>query len=489
MSRALRAVGALGLLTLAAPSQAQVRLHPLFVDGAVLQRGARLPVWGTAAAGERVTVAVAGQRATAVAGADGAWRVTLAPLSAGGPHTLVAAGRADTARARDVLVGEVWVAGGQSNMGLVTRRVPGADTVLAQARDSLLRVFLVGQDSADAPIAAPRRGAWARADSASVAGFSAVAYLFARELRRTLGVPVGVIGSYWGGTTAETWAARETMDRVPALQPLLARFDAEQRDPSLRRLPLPRAPKRPAILYNAMIAPLQPYGIRGAIWYQGESNAGRAQEYRALFPAVIDSWRAGWGQGDFPFLFVQLPGYLPDTVETPRATWAQLRAAQLHVARTMPNVGMIVSTDQGEPRDLHPTRKDVVAARLARAARALAYGEPIAWAGPRFDALRVRGDTAELTFTHVGRGLAVQGDTLAGFELADASGRWIPARAVVRGTRVLAWSPALRAPVAARYGWRDFPQGTLTDADGLPASPFRTDDAPAARTAGASTRR
>ncbi|GLC23647.1 sialate O-acetylesterase [Roseisolibacter agri] len=488
MTFALRALAALGAFTLAAPAHAQVTLHPLFVDGAVLQRGVRLPVWGTAPAGERVTVTVAGQRATAVAGADGAWRVRLAPLAAGGPHVLVAAGRADTARARDVLVGEVWVAGGQSNMGLVTRRVPGADTVLAQAPDSGLRLFLVGQDSADAPIAAPRRGTWTRADSATVAGFSAVAYYFARDLRRRLGVPVGIIGSYWGGTTAETWASRPAMDRVPALQPLLARFDAEQRDPSLRKLPLPKAPKRPAILYNAMIASLQPYAIRGAIWYQGESNAGRATEYRALFPAVIDGWRAGWGQGDFPFLFVQLPGYLPDTVETPRANWAQLRAAQLHVARTVPNVGMIVSHDQGEPHDLHPTRKDVVGARLARAARALAYGEPVAWAGPRFEALRVRGDTAELTFSHA-RTLVARGDTLAGFELAGADGRWVPARAVVRGARVLAWSPALRAPTAARYGWRDFPIANLTDTDGLPASPFRTDDAPAGRTAGASSRR
>jgi len=481
-------LGLASLIACTAPAAAQLRPNPLFADGAVLQRGVPVPVWGTGArSGERVAVSLGAQRVSATAAADGRWTARLAPLAAGGPYALVIAGERDTVRVRDVMAGEVWVAGGQSNMGLTLERAAGGDTVLPRSADSLLRVFLVGRDTADTALAAVRRGRWARADSAALRNFSAVAYFFARDLRRAMpGVAVGVIGSYWGGTGAAPWASRAALERVPALRGMLLRADSVRVDPS--RSP-PRAqsggpggaarnPQHPGVLHNAMIAPLQPYAIRGAIWYQGEANAGRADEYRTLFPTMIADWRAGWGQGDFPFLFVQLPNYLPDTVETLRARWAQLRAAQLHASRVVPNAAMVVTVDLGEPHNLHPTRKDVVGARLALAARAVAYGERnVEYAGPRYESMAARGDSVLLAFTHRGGGLRLApADSVTGFEVAGADGVWAPARAALRGDRVLVWSPAVRAPKVVRYGWLDNPPVTLTSAEGLPASPFRTDD-------------
>jgi sialate O-acetylesterase len=223
-----------------------------------------------------------------------------------------------------------------------------------------------------------------------------------------------------------------------------------------------------------MIAPLQPYAIKGAIWYQGEANARRAEAYRTLFPATIASWRTGWGQGDFPFVFVQLPNYLPDSVEKARATWAELREAQRIVTAAVPNAPMVVTVDQGEAHNLHPTRKDEVGRRLSLAARATVYGERVEWSGPQYVRHAVRGDTVVIEFSHAA-GLTLRADSTSGFTIAGADGRWSPARAIVRGTLVLAWSVDVHAPKGVRYGWWDDPPVTLRNAAGLPASPFRTD--------------
>lgn len=463
------------LLTGAATAGAQPRPHPLFTDGAVLQRNAPVPVWGTARPGERVTVSVAGRSASAVTGADGWWRVRLAPMAAGGPYVLTIAGARDTVRRRDVLVGEVWVAGGQSNMGFTLERATGADTVIPQSGDALLRLFTVRRDTSDTlrhTLVEPRQGGWSRAAPSTVPSMSAVAYFFARELRRTLGVPVGVIHASWGGTPAEAWTTRATMARVPALRARVAQLDAERRDPSLRKGPAPKNPQGAALMFNAMIAPLAPYAMRGVIWYQGEANAARAEQYRVLFPALIGDWRAAWGQGDFPFLFAQLPGYLPDSVETTRARWAALRDAQALAARVVPNAYMAVTLDQGDPHNLHPPTKHVVGARLALQARAHVYGQPVEADGPRLASTGSRGDTLVLAFTHA-RGLALRADS--GFDVRAGDGPWMPARAVVRGGRVLVWSLGVRAPTDARYAWADAPPVTLWNAAGLPAAPFRTD--------------
>jgi sialate O-acetylesterase len=467
-----RAIAAALLALGTTRADAQLRLNSVFTDGAVLQRDVAVPVWGMGTPGTAVKVEVPRHAAVAKVNADGRWRVKLGAMPATAtPFGMTVSAGADTVRVRDLLVGEVWVAGGQSNMGLTLARAAGADTILPRTADAGLRVFLVARDSAPTPPAnGVRKGRWAHADSASLHDFSAVAYFFARELRRSLGVPVGVIGSYWGGTNAEAWTDRARMERGDSvLRAIVAKSDAERRDSSLRTAP--RNPNWPAALYTTMIAPLQPYAIRGAIWYQGEANARRATVYRTLFPETIASWRAGWEQGDFPFLFVQLPNYLPDSVEKPRATWAELREAQRAVSRSVPNAVMVTTIDQGEAHNLHPTRKDEVGRRLAVAARATVYGERVEWSGPQYERHALRGDTIVVDFSHAA-GLTLRAGATTGIELAGADGRWVPAQAIVRGTQVLAWSPDAHAPVGVRYAWRDDPPVTLWNAAGLPASPF-----------------
>jgi sialate O-acetylesterase len=468
--------GVVAALLLPVAAHAQLRVNPLFTDGAVLQRGMAVPVWGWAPNGDRVTVSVAGRSASAVA-SGGAWRVRLPALAAGGPYTMTVATAHDTLRVQGVLVGEVWIAGGQSNMGFTLAREAGADSLVPAAGDSLLRLFLVKRDSADSALQAVRGGAWASSTPASAAGFSAVAYLFARELRRSLGVPVGVIGSYWGGTPAEAWTPRAALEAEPALKPLLEKADARRKDPSLRPGGPAKNPQHPGLLYNAMIAPLQPVAVRGVIWYQGETNAPRGEEYRTLFPTTIRSWRRGWGRDSLPFLFVQLPGYIAqaDSLEPAPGTsrWAELRDAQLFTSRTVPRTAMVVAIDQGDAHNLHPTHKQVVAHRLALAALATEYGRPVAWSGPRASSLGIRGDTAVVGFVHDSGGLAVRGDTLAGFEALTADGAWHPARATVRRGEVRVWVPGRSGPTAVRYDWGDFPFGNLVDRAGLPAAPFR----------------
>ena len=478
LTRHMRRAAALAALLLAIPAaaRAQLRVHPLFADGAVLQRGMPVPVWGWAPSGERVTVSVAGHSASATA-KDGAWKVRLPALTAGGPYLMTVATPHDTLRLRDVLVGELWVAGGQSNMGFTLGKEAGADTLVPAAGDSLLRLFLVKRDSADTALQTVRGGAWQASTPQSAAPFSAVAYLFARELRRSLGVPVGVVGSYWGGTPAEAWTPRAALEQEAKLKPLLERTDAYRRDPSLRPGAVPKNPQHPALLYNAMIAPLAGVATRGVIWYQGEANAPRGEEYRTLFPTMIRSWRRAWGRDTLPFLFVQLPGYIAqtDSLEPPAGTskWAALRDAQLFTTQRLPATAMVVSIDQGEAHNLHPTHKAVVAHRLALAALATEYGRHVAWAGPRVVSLGSRGVAAVVAFAMDSGGLAVRGDTLAGFEARTADGAWHPARAAVHGRAVYLWVPGGGRAVAVRYDWGDFPFGNLVDRAGLPASPFR----------------
>jgi len=313
-------------------------------------------------------------------------------------------------------------------------------------------------------------------------------------------VPVGLIDSSVGGTPAQAWTSRGTLEGDPELKLILERHAASARqfDPEkaaanhkqalakykdavakakAEGTPAPTAPRapgnpltssqRPCGLYNAMIAPLQPFALAGAIWYQGEANSGRASEYRKLFPAMIGNWRQAWGQGDFPFLFVQIA---PNQGMTP-----EIRESQLWTWQHVPRTAMAVITDVGEEKDIHPTKKEPVGARLALAARALAYGEKIEYSGPVFASLTVEGERALLGFTHVGGGLVAQGGELRGFTIAGDDGKFVPATARIDRDKVVVSSPAVTKPVAVRYGWDKTPDVNLFNHDGLPASPFRTD--------------
>lgn len=639
-----------------------LRPASLFSDHMVLQRGKANPVWGRATAGEQVTVRIGDQTVTTTASADGKWRAELPVLEAGGPHTLRITDGKTTVTCSDVLVGEVWLASGQSNMNwsIAQSADPQKEAAAANVPDirlytvprtpSLVRLEYVDNDPS-----------WQRCTSETVRNFSAVAYHFGRDLHESLGVPVGLIHSSVGGTPAELWTSpeglrklsdfaeeverleRDLSDRpatrrryvaqlkewhrelerldehttggknrwwspehsvdhwqetgVPGLwaDGELADFDGSVRyrreftlkevdhdstyvlrlgriddgdttwingelidssqDAGVRRVyhvpagvlreglnviavrvldtggdggfvgpdtelvvqkhsspgkkptvvarlagtwrfqkgeplsresenkhlpPRPRdplQPYQPGSLFNGMIAPLVPYGIRGIIWYQGESNAARAEQYRKLFPNMISDWRNAWGDEKLPFYFVQISSFMSDGDEPADPDWARLRDAQLEALK-LPNTGMAVTIDIGDEKDIHPKNKKDVGLRLARIARAKVYNQPVEFSGPTPGKPRVIGDAIYIPFKNTRGGLKHPGDQLKGFAIAgeDRKFRW--AEAIIEGNVVVVSHPDVSEPVAVRYNWGNSPPGRLMNAAGLPASPFRTDTWP-----------
>lgn len=476
-------------------ARSEVRLPALFSDHMVLQQGVPVRVWGWADDGEKVTVKFRRQKVTVTA-VNLKWQATLRPLKAGGPEVLTVSTPTRTLQFSDVLVGEVWVCGGQSNMEwpLGKSFEPAAD--VAGATNAQIRLFNVPKKRLDSPTVIIQ-SAWEPVSPQNASGFSAVGYYFGRDLQKARKVPVGLMGSYWGGTPAETWMDRESLEIRPRYQAeilqayALARknwrqameaFEQEKAAAQKEGKPFTRnAPWEPwggYELYNGMIASLQPYAIKGVIWYQGESNAGRAEQYRTLFPDMIRCWRRNWGEPDFTFLCVQLAPFKPIKSEPGESDWAELREAQLLATKVLPKVGMAVITDVGEERDIHPRKKQPVGARLALAARALAYGEKIEYSGPIYKGMEVKGDKAVLSFDHLGGGLEARGGELKGFAICGADQSFVWGKAEIQGDKVVVSSPLVAQPVAVRYGWADFPVVNLWNKAGLPASPFRTDDFP-----------
>jgi len=507
--------GCCGLLLLfAAWAQADVRLPALIGDHMVLQRDQPVRIYGWAGAGESVTVRFAGRTVSTVADGSGRWEAWLRPMNAGGPYDLVVAGR-NTVTVRDVLVGEVWVASGQSNMAWPVERSRDPEKEAAAARYPHIRLFKVALKTSEEPLE-DVEGSWAPCHPETVKSFSAVAYFFARHLHEKLGVPVGVIQSAWGGTPAQAWTSRATLVSEPTLQSYLVEWNRvlvnwprakrryeeslkqwEQRVAEAKREgrePPPRPaqplgpghPHTPAGLFNAMITPLTPYAIRGVIWYQGESNANNyAHLYRTLFEAMIRDWRQAWGQGDFPFLFVQLANY----ARAPAGGyWSLVQEAQLKTLE-LRNTGMAVTIDIGEAEDIHPSNKQDVGLRLALAARALVYGEKLVYSGPVFRQATREGNRLRLWFDHTGGGLRARGGVLREFVIAGADRVFHPAQATIEGETLVVSSPDVAEPVAVRYAWANNPEATLFNAEGLPASPFRSDNWPDARMPGEETER
>jgi sialate O-acetylesterase len=632
----------------AEPLQAAVQLASPFGDHMVLQQGLPVPVWGTAAPGEKITVEFAGQKKSVTADAKGQWRLDLDKLTASAQSrdfvvtSVDHESKTDNLKFTDVLVGEVWVCGGQSNMerqlGLRSGQKPivNWEQEVAAATHPLIRQFYVIQHSALSPQAFTD-GRWTVCSPATVADFTAVGYFFARDLQVKLGVPVGIIHSSIGGTPAEAWTSRDALLAFPEMKSIIEQVDLTAADRTAARqqyldgltqwyrdndpgsgeypwsvpdldvsgwetmilptlwedaghpdydgvawfrksfdlpagwagrdlklqlcgvddidttwvngvevgrtsgynlprtypvpatllkttsnviairvldtgggggiwektqpfalipaegsgadLPLagpwlarfsrdisrgPRPPidvtqqnSVPSTLYNAMIAPLIPYAIRGATFYQGEANADRPTLYRKLLPALIADWRQRWGQGDFPFLFVQIAPFKDQPPE--------IREAQLLAWKETKNTAMVVTIDIGDAKDIHPARKQPVGARLSLAARALAYGEKLEFSGPVFETMSVAGGHATLHFTHLGRGLVAKDGPLAGFTVAGADGVFRTAQAAIAGDTVVVSAPEVTQPAAVRYGWANVASGNLFNAAGLPASPFRTD--------------
>jgi sialate O-acetylesterase len=520
MKQRISIIAALLAAALAAPhARADVKPHALFTDGLVLQRGMKCPIWGTADPGETVRVSVsfaAGKETTVKAGSvltleaqlnadkDGKWRIDL-PVSsemAGGPYELTIKGK-NTITLKDVYLGDVWICSGQSNMEWPLRATHNAEEVIKDSKNPKIRLFTVPKN----PSAKPQYGfkgdpKWQECNPETVGRFSAVAYFFGRDLQKALDVPIGLIHTSWGGTRAEAWTSLPVLEAHEEWKNEAAAYEKAKAD-YLKKMeaykrtaeklkaegqkvpPPPRRPgdhNAPAALYNGMIAPLIPYAIKGAIWYQGESNAGKAYAYRKLFPTMIQNWRDDWKQGDFPFLFVQLAPYMAIVSEPQESAWAELREAQLLTALHLKNCGMAVITDAGDPKDIHPKKKEPVGARLALAARGIAYGQKIEYSGPIYDKMTVKDGKAVLRFKHVGKGLEAKDGPLHGFTIAGADRQFYNAKAEIQGDTVLVWCDKVPEPAAVRYGWANCPVVNLWNKDGLPASPFRTDDFPGVTT-------
>jgi sialate O-acetylesterase len=477
----------------------------------VLQQGIEAPIWGTADAGEDVVVTIGSQKATAKADASGKWATKVGPLKPGEPLEVIIAGKNRIAL-KDVLVGEVWVCSGQSNMEWNVNNSANVEQERAQANYPGIRMFTVNKAVTGTP-AQGLEGSWAVCTPQTVGGFSAVGYFFGRELHKSLNVPVGLIHTSWGGTPAESWTERSALEADPDLRPILERWDqqfakyqqelpaqlaaavekwkpeAEKADAAGRTLPpvqMPQDPRshpwRPAGLYNAMIAPLLPYGIKGAIWYQGESNAGRAYQYRKLLPAMIQTWRKGFNQGDFPFLIVSLANFTKVLPEPGDSDWAELREAQTLTANNVPNAGQAITIDIGEAADIHPKNKQDVGRRLALAALAKTYQKDVPYGGPVYDSMSVEGDSVRLKFKHAQGGLmakSIDGPALRGFAIAGEDRKWHWADAKIdpsNSDTVLVRSDKVAKPVAVRYAWANNPVCNLYNQANLPAVPFRTDD-------------
>jgi sialate O-acetylesterase len=615
-------------------------LSPVFTDHMVLQRDRKDAVWGWAKPGDKVSVTLAGQSAEAVAGAEGKWQVMLPALPAGGPHTMTVSGP-ETVTLQDILIGDVWICSGQSNMEWKVANSNEAQAEIAAANHPQIRSITLPHVTAPQPQTTFSSDGWQVCSPQTVGEFTAVGYYFGRKLHEDLKVPVGLIHTSWGGTIAEAWASKEGLAPIgdfnaamAALeelakvsganpqedwfnkhdagvkegwssdvvddaawtvsgQPLqwtgsavaeLANLDgvvwfrrsialahdflgkdavlqlgaiddddtvwfngrqvgtgegwnkarsykipgdlvklgknviavrvvdhsggggivgpADQMklvfDTGFQKLegnwrykigadfakcpPFPRRaggnPNVPTVLYNAMISPLLPYGIKGAIWYQGESNAGRAQQYRKVLPAMIGDWRKRFGQGDFPFYIVQLANFMQKQPEPGPSEWAELREAQTMTGKNLPNSGIAVTIDIGDAADIHPRNKQDVGKRLALQALAKTYGKEVVAAGPEFKSAKVEGGAIRLGFDSVGGGLVAKDGTLKSFSIAGEDKKFVWAEAKIDGETVVVSSPQVAKPVAVRYGWENNPDATLFNKEGLPAGPFRTDDWP-----------
>ncbi len=489
------------VLLFAEAASAEVRPAALFSDHMVLQAGVPVPIWGTAEPGERVKVEFLGQTGSATTAANGRWMLRLRKLKPGGPYEMRIQGR-NSITVHDVLVGEVWLGGGQSNMVFTVSRKAASfagmldeDQQIAAANYPRIRMFTVKTEKSYTPRESVT-GEWQVCSPATVAGFSAVGYLFARDLQQRLNVPVGILTVAYGASTAESWLPREAVAADPQLKPMLDRFDALETfyktHPGAATADAPPAPQtvngrgpkpgplrdpvedqhQPTVLFNGMLHPVVPYAIRGAIWYQGESIVG-GKEGLALYPHVMETlvgeWRQLWGQGDFPFYAVQLAA-LKNVSNNPLVREGQARILSL------PNTGLAVTIDVGDPDNVHPKDKEPVAERLALIALANTYHRQLEYSGPRYASMMVEGSAIRIRVTHVGGGLAAKDGPLKGFQIAGEDQQFFDAEATIDGDTVIVKSSKVAAPVAVRYAWANYPAGcNLRNAAGLPAAPFRTD--------------
>ncbi|WP_372933424.1 sialate O-acetylesterase [Mariniphaga sediminis] len=460
------------LLFLFGPSllaiSAGLKLPAVINNNMVLQQQSSCNFWGWAEPGDTVHVRLGwnGENKFCVADVSGKWRTDFTTPSAGGPYEIMI--KADTTYAlENILIGEVWVCSGQSNMemplqGYISMPVMGSNDFIAHSRNDNIRLFTVGKKVSTTP-EDNCSGKWVVSEPKEAAGFSAVAYSFGKYLEEVLDIPIGLINTSWGGTPAEAWTSEATL--LSEFGTLNATgFKTDELTSS-----------SPSVLFNGMIHPLLNYTIRGVIWYQGTSNRKRPEQYSRLFPAMIKNWRRSWNQGEFPFYFVQNAPYSFRFDENTQSAF--LREAQLKTMLRVPNTGMAVTMDVGDSLSNHPPEKIIVGKRLAYWALAKTYNtEGISYSGPVYKSMKVDENRAILAFDYAKFGLTSFGKELRHFEIAGDDKTFYPARAAVKDLTVEVWSPKVKKPVSVRYCWDNYVEGTLYNNAGLPASSFRTDE-------------
>jgi sialate O-acetylesterase len=505
MSSKLSSLGLVLILFMAADSNASVRLPKIFGDNMVLEQKSKVPVWGWADPNEQITVQCgwSKKQTKTIADAQGKWSARVVTPEAGGPYEVSITGKS-TITFRNVLVGEVWICSGQSNMEMPmvgynygNQRVEDANNAIKNANYPNIRLFTVEHNWGTESLT-DCNGQWQPCSPDTVKSFSAVAYFFGRELYKNLNVPIGLMNISWGGTGAEAWTGKQAYDNHPELKVLIEEFnkvDAEYKTAVAKAKaeskPIPEHPQAPnhapTYLFNGMIAPVIPFTIKGVIWYQGEGDAPRAYLYRKQLPALIENWRSNWGIGDFPFYIVQLTSlgrHEPGTVVTIKKgepaddAWAELREAQLITMRNVKNTGMAVTIDIGSTNAAHAPKKLQVGQRLAYWALAKDYGKKLHYCSPIYKDMKIEDGKIRVAFEYLESGLKAGSDTLDGFAIAGSDRKFVWADARIDGRTVVVWSDKIASPVAVRYAWAQYPFCNLFDNEGLPASPFRTDDWP-----------
>lgn len=496
-------------LVFASPLRAELKLPAIISDHMVLQQKQANPIWGWDTPGTKVTVTFAGQTQSAEAGADGKWTVKLDAVPANAqPQTIVVAGTTKQ-EIQDVLVGEVWMCSGQSNMGFTLNQDWNGDLEAAASTLPNLRLIKVPQVGTQ-ELKTDFKGSWKPSAKDSASSFSAVGFLFGRYIHQIVGVPVGLIDNSWGGSAAEAWVRRSSLESDPRFKPLMdatAKKEAEMQTEKAKEdytaaverhkaaaekakaegKPAPRAPQAPAAwlagnsrpgnIFNGIVNPTLGYGIKGVIWYQGESNTGRAYEHADLFPFLIEQWRKEQAQGDFPFYWVQLADFRAEAASPGESSWAELRETQTKTMR-LPNTGQAVIIDLGEGRDIHPRNKHDVAARLVRWALVKDYGMTMPYRSPEYKSVQIEGAKATVTIDCFGSFLRpFDVEQAVGFATCGEDRVWHPAKGKIIGKdKVEVTADAVAQPVAVRYAWADNPVCNLASNDGLPVTPFRTDD-------------
>jgi sialate O-acetylesterase len=488
---------------IAGSASAKIQLPSLISDNMVLQQQTTVILWGWADPGEKITIQASWLKATiqAITTAKGEWKVSVKTIKAGGPYNIVFSSADGSVEVRNVLLGEVWLASGQSNMEFFMGKTANSSYTgvinypeeIAAANYPLIRQIDVPNTTADS-VRNNFHGDWKVCSPATADTFSAVAYYFARSVHLATGFPIGIVNATWGGTPAESWTRRDVLEKDSSFKVILDRYRAQceaypaameqfkkdlaqwKADTSSKKGAIPREPmgptsgKSPAKLYNGMIAPLLPYRFRGVIWYQGEGNADRAAQYRRLFPAMIKNWRDDFHQPALPFYFVQISPH--------RSQNAEIRDAQLYTMNTVPNTGMAVTTDNGDSLDIHPRNKKLIGERLARWPLHDLYKKTdIVESGPIYQSMQQEGKYMRIRFRYAA-GLAMHGNTLTEFTIAGADSIFMLAQARIDGNTVLVWNDAIDKPIAVRFAWKNIPQPNFYNSAGLPASPFRTDNFP-----------